>query len=94
MTNEEIITEAQKIFPKFTKAQLSMIRHSDRYGVVASPKLQRIIDGDKRVRKKQPETRKKIGVRIDNDEYARLKEKLGETAVQDFLYELIKKEIE
>ena len=100
-TNKAIIAELSKKYPKFTKAQLSMIRNPE-YGLqMASEALSTLRDAgilpktesvsEKVKLRNRKETRRRITVRFDNEDFDRLlSSKKEKETIQSFIEKIVK----
>lgn len=88
LTNRQVIEILNPHFPKFSKAQCSMIAHPEDYGVrltaAAVSKLPPL-------RKATPQRKKpnRLVVYLNDELYALLLEAKGEASTQDYLEKLI-----
>lgn len=100
-TNKAIIAELSKKYPKFTKVQLSMIRNPE-YGLqMASGALSDlrkagILPDDENVPekvklRKRKETRRRVTIRFDNEDFDRLLgSKKEKETIQSFIEKIVK----
>ena len=103
--NKAIIAELSKKYPKFTKAQLSMIRNPE-YGLqMASGALSDlrkagILPDEENVPekvklRKRKETRRRITVRFDNEDFDRLMgTKKEKESIQEIVERIVKEKLD
>ncbi len=89
LTNRQVIEILNPHFPKFTKAQCSMVAHPDEYGVQLTPAaFAKLPPLPKKPKPKRAKPNRLV-VYLDDEQYARLMAAKGEGSTQDYLEKII-----